>query len=56
VHLRTNYRMNDTVTLTANIDNLTDEAYASRADYAFGTYRFFGGQPRNVKVGVTVNF
>lgn len=56
VHLRTNYRMSDTVTLSANIDNLTDEAYASRADYAFGTYRFFAGQPRNVKVGVTVNF
>ena len=56
VHLRTNYRMNETVTFSANIDNLTDEAYASRADYAFGTYRFFAGQPRNVKVGVTVNF
>ena len=56
MHLRTNYRMSDTVTLSANIDNLTDEAYASRADYAFGTYRFFAGQPRNVKVGVAVNF
>lgn len=56
VHLRSNYQLNETVTLSANIDNLTDEAYASRADYAFGTYRFFAGQPRNLKVGVTVNF
>ncbi len=56
VHARSSYALSDKVTLTANIENLTDENYASRADFAFGSYRFFGGQPRNVKLGLTVNF
>ena len=50
------WALNDSVSLTANIENITDENYASRADFAFGSYRFFGGQARNIKLGVTVNF
>ena len=55
-HARASYEVNSSVTLSANIENLTDERYASRADFAFGSYRFFGGQPRNVKLGVSVHF
>lgn len=48
--------INKQVKLLARIENLTDEKYASRADYAFGSYRFFGGQPRAMHVGVKVDF
>ena len=32
--------------------NLLDTAYADRADYAFGSYRYFPGMPRQVYVGL----
>jgi len=54
--LRGAININSHVNLFARIENLTDEKYASRADYAFGSYRFFGGQPRAMHVGVNVNF
>jgi iron complex outermembrane receptor protein len=54
--LRGAININSHVNLFARIENLTDEKYASRADYAFGSYRYFGGQPRAVHVGVNVNF
>ena len=54
--LRGAWQLNRTVKLFARIENLTDEKYASRADYAFGSYRFFGGQPRALHLGVNVHF
>ena len=54
--LRAAMQLNSHVNLFARIENLTDEKYASRADYAFGSYRFFGGQPRAVHFGVSANF
>ena len=30
------------------VDNALDRAYADRADYAFGNYRYFPGRPRAV--------
>ena len=33
---------------TVRINNLTDRAYADRADYAFGNYRYFPGRRRSV--------
>jgi iron complex outermembrane recepter protein len=39
-------------TLYARVNNVTDEAYADRADYAFGNYRYFPGRERSVFVGV----
>jgi iron complex outermembrane receptor protein len=44
------------VTLHARIDNLSDKAYATRADFAFGSYRFFGGEERSFYGGVTISF
>lgn len=35
------------------IRNLTDVAYADRADIAFGNERYFPGEPINVTVGLT---
>ena len=40
------------VRLFSRLVNLLDTAYADRADYAFGSYRYFPGMPRQVYVGV----
>ena len=36
--------------------NLTDEDYAERADFGFGSYRYFVGQPRGLYVELGYNF
>ncbi|MFN7165370.1 MAG: TonB-dependent receptor, partial [Hyphomonas sp.] len=49
-------------TLSDNLDahlilrNLTDEAYADRADVAFGNQRYFPGEPMNATFGLTKKF
>ena len=40
------------VRLFARVLNLLDAAYADRADFAFGSYRYFPGMPRQLYVGV----
>jgi iron complex outermembrane receptor protein len=35
---------------------LTNQDYADRADYAFGSYRFFPGNDRTYEVGASYNF
>jgi iron complex outermembrane receptor protein len=54
--LRGSMALNQNTRLFARIENLTDEKYASRADYAFGSYRFFGGQPRVLHLGASISF
>ncbi len=54
LHLRGNWRMNSNVQLFYKIMNLTDEAYAERADFAFGSDRYFVGTPRSVYLGLTL--
>ena len=54
--LRGSMSLKNNTHLFARIENLTDEKYASRADYAFGSYRFFGGQSRAIHVGASINF
>ena len=39
------------VRLFARVVNLLDAAYADRADFAFGSYRYFPAMPRQVYVG-----
>lgn len=34
--------------LSLRLNNALDRAYADRADYAFGTYRYFPGRPRSL--------
>lgn len=38
----------------AQLTNLTDVAYAERADFAFGQDRYFPGAPRALQVGLTL--
>ena len=52
--LRTRYQMTDQIEFFATIRNLLDERYATRADYAFGSERYFPGEPRALSVGVRV--
>ena len=56
LQLRGSMRFNNSIKLFARIENLTNEEYASRADYAFGAYRFFGGQPRALSLGISSSF
>ncbi|MGY0642042.1 MAG: TonB-dependent receptor domain-containing protein, partial [Paraglaciecola chathamensis] len=56
LHLRGQWQVSERVNLTAKLENLTDQKYASRADYAFGSYRYFGGQPRAIYVGANYSF
>ena len=42
------------VRLFARVLNLLDVAYADRADFAFGSYRYFPGMPRQLYAGIEV--
>ena len=50
LNLRAVYDLGDRMTLSARLNNLLDEDYADRADYAFGNYRYFPGRGREVFV------
>jgi outer membrane receptor protein involved in Fe transport len=46
LHLRVEQPLTPRLSVGARLLNLTDRAYAERADYAFGEYRYFIGEPR----------
>jgi len=50
LHLRARHRLGPHLALAARITNLADVKYAERADYAFGDYRYFVGEPRSLFV------
>jgi outer membrane receptor protein involved in Fe transport len=56
LNLRAGFEVSENFSLNAEITNLTDEDYAERADYAFGSYRYFVGEPASIYVGAKVNF
>tara|TARA_B100001109_G_scaffold81942_1_gene66883 strand:+ start:5030 stop:7069 length:2040 start_codon:yes stop_codon:yes gene_type:complete len=47
--------MND-ISLGFTVRNLTDERYATRADYAFGSYRYFVGNEREFYISLEKEF
>jgi outer membrane receptor protein involved in Fe transport len=51
-HLRVRHQLAAAWGVSLRVTNLTDEEYAERADYAFGNYRYFIGEPRSVFVEV----
>ena len=53
LNLRVSWRATDTWTALVRVHNLTDRAYADRADSAFGNYRYFPGRDRTVFVEVS---
>ena len=48
LHLRLRHQISESLFYGVRMTNLTDEEYAERADYAFGSYRYFVGEPRGI--------
>jgi iron complex outermembrane receptor protein len=46
LNLRTGWALNETLDIGVRVSNLTDEDYAERADFGFGSYRYFVGESR----------
>ncbi|VAW02593.1 hypothetical protein MNBD_ALPHA06-1644, partial [hydrothermal vent metagenome] len=49
---RGRFDLSSRVQLYGRIDNIFDARYANRADFAFGSQRFFPGRPRTLFFGV----
>ncbi|WP_420434895.1 TonB-dependent receptor [Hyphobacterium sp.] len=54
LNLRLRWSANDRVTLIGTIRNLADIRYAERADFAFGSARYFPGEERAVSIGLRI--
>ena len=54
-NLRARWRFTGGAEAFAAVRNVFDERYAERADFAFGSYRYFPGEPRAVSVGVRLS-
>ena len=52
LNLRIGWNIRDNWSTTLRVNNLTDRAYADRADFAFGNYRYFPGRGRTLFVEV----
>lgn len=52
VHWRGDYRVSERLRVFARVLNVLDEEYADRADFAFGSYRYFPALPRQLYLGV----
>ena len=53
---RAGWTISDSLEAFLILRNLTDEAYADRADVAFGNERYFPGEPLNATFGITKRF
>lgn len=53
---RAGWNISDSLEAYLILRNLTDEAYADRADVAFGNERYFPGEPLNATFGITKKF
>lgn len=49
-------RTKDNWEFSAQLTNITDEMIADRADYAFGSYRYFVGDGRNISAEIKYTF
>ena len=52
LHLRLNQQLTRHFSWSARVTNLTDVQYAERADFAFGDYRYFIGEPRSLFIDI----
>jgi len=53
LNLRASWQVTQAVAVSLVATNLLDEGYAERADYGFGSYRYFVGEPRSAVLGIT---
>ncbi|MGQ8366134.1 TonB-dependent receptor [Glaciecola sp. 1036] len=56
VDLSARYDISESISIQGNLFNLLDEDYAERADFAFGNYRYFVGQPRRLFISVKLRY
>ncbi len=56
LNLRASWQFTQAVAVSLVATNLLDEGYAERADYGFGSYRYFVGEPRSAVLGITLAF
>ena len=54
-NLRARYALTDQVSVFTAVRNVFDVRYAERADFAFGRYRYFPGEPRSLSFGIRVS-
>ena len=54
--LRSSLDVTENLRIFARIDNLFDQIFADRADFAFGNQRFFPGRPQTLFFGLTSEF
>ena len=55
LNLRTSWKISSDVTIYGRLYNMSDKAYAKRADYTgFTGYRYFPGTPRSVNFGFEI--
>ncbi len=52
LNLRVRGELTQRISLGLRVTNLSDEDYAERADFGFGSYRYFVGEPRSVTVSL----
>lgn len=55
-HFRTEYALTEAMDGFLIVRNLFDETYADRADFAFGSERYFPGEPLNITFGIRKRF
>lgn len=56
VNLRLRWELSPRLELSARLLNVLDTEYADRADFAFGNYRYFPGEPRRLFASVDWRF
>jgi outer membrane receptor protein involved in Fe transport len=52
VNVRAEWLISEKLRSTLTVTNLLDTGYAERADYGFGNYRYFVGEPRSAVLGL----
>ena len=55
-NLRLDYEIGENLALFGKLTNIFDTRYADRADFAFGSERYFPGEDRGLILGVTLRY
>ena len=56
VNLRARYQLTESLTAFAALRNIADTFYAERADFSFGSERYFPGEERSISGGLDITF
>ncbi|WP_299072261.1 TonB-dependent receptor [uncultured Paraglaciecola sp.] len=56
LNLRAGWQINNQLNISARITNLSNEDYAERADFGFGSYRYFVGEARAIYATIQYDF